>query len=225
MTWSTGADTSEAAELRLALLAKAPVAGRVKTRLCPPCSPDEAALLARAALEDTLTAMLATAGTRSVVVLDGDPGDWLPPGLPVVAQREGDLADRLQGAVDDVGGPVLIIGMDTPQLTPSVLHRARRSLLAPAIDAVLGPAVDGGFWAIGFKARHPGLFEGVSMSVATTAREQRERLRSLALRWTDLEVMRDVDRMSDARAVALAAPGSRFASALRLVDLGERTGS
>lgn len=220
-----GTGSAESPEVLLAILAKAPVPGHVKTRLCPPCSPDEAALLARAALEDTLEAVLATGSARPVVVLEGEPGDWLPVGVPVVGQRHGDLADRLQGAVDDVGGPVLVIGMDTPQLTPSMLHRATRALLVPGVDAVLGPAVDGGYWAIGVKTPHPALFDGVSMSVETTAQEQRARLRSLGLRWTELAVLRDVDSIDDARAVALATPGCRFAAVLRAIDLDGRTGS
>ena len=214
-------DGGTAVPVALALLAKAPVAGRVKTRLCPPCSPQEAAALARAALEDTLEAMLSTPGTTPVVVLDGEPGDWLPDGIPVVAQRSGDLGDRLQGALDDVGGPVLVIGMDTPQVAAPLLATAASALLAPGTDAVLGPAADGGYWLIGVRAPQPGLFTGVAMSVDTTAYEQRARLRALGLTWTELEVLRDVDGIADAREVAATAPRSRFAAALARLDLEE----
>lgn len=207
------------APVALALLAKAPVAGRVKTRLCPPCSPEQAAALARASLEDTLDAMLTTPGTRPVVVLDGEPGDWLPDGIPVVAQRSGDLGDRLQGALDDIGGPVLVIGMDTPQLTSALLSTAKAALLAPGTDAVLGPAADGGYWLIGVRASQPGLFAGVAMSVDSTAHEQRARLGALGLTWTELEVLRDVDGIADARDVAATAPRSRFAAAFARLDL------
>jgi hypothetical protein len=203
----------------LALLAKAPVAGRVKTRLCPPCSPEQAARLAQAALEDTLAAVLGTPGTRPVVVLDGEPGGWLPSGVAVVAQRSGDLAHRLQGTIDDLGGPVVVIGMDTPQLTPSVLGTAVTSLLAPGADAVLGPAADGGYWAIGVRTHHADLFANVTMSVSSTAREQRARLRALRLIWTELGLLRDVDDISDAREVALETPDTRFAQVLRAFDL------
>lgn len=210
-----GAGSPGPSHVVLAVLAKAPVPGRVKTRLCPPCSPTEAALLARAALEDTLEAVLATAGTRPVVVLDGEAGDWLPPGVPVVAQRAGDLGDRLQGALDDVGSPVIVVGMDTPQLTPALLAGAATALLAPGVDAVLGPAADGGYWSIGVRGPCPGLFVGVPMSLDTTARDQRARMRELRLRWSELAVLRDVDGIADAREVALATPGSRFARALQ----------
>ncbi|MDQ6816439.1 MAG: DUF2064 domain-containing protein, partial [Actinomycetota bacterium] len=100
----------------LAVIAKAPVAGRSKTRLSPPLSADEAAALAEAALVDTLSAVAATAVTRKVVILDGCPGSWLPHGTEVIAQRGEGLDERLANAFDDLAAPALIIGMDTPQV-------------------------------------------------------------------------------------------------------------
>src|SRR4051794_33949116 len=89
----------------LIVIAKAPVAGRVKTRLCPPCTPDQAAGLARAALQDTLDAAdRSTLAGRRVVVLDGDPGRWLPAGFEVIAQRGDGLAERLAAPLRGVGG-------------------------------------------------------------------------------------------------------------------------
>ncbi|HLM51248.1 MAG TPA: hypothetical protein VK279_11935, partial [Solirubrobacteraceae bacterium] len=73
-------------EAALVVLAKAPVRGNVKTRLSPPCTPEQAADLAAAALADTLDAVLATPAARRVIVLDGHPGPWLPPGLDVLRQ-------------------------------------------------------------------------------------------------------------------------------------------
>ena len=110
------------------VIAKAPVPGRVKTRLTPPLSPTQAAALARAALEDTLAAVAAArlAGRR-VVALDGDPDGWLPDGFELVAQRGGGLAQRLARAFEDVGGPALLIGMDTPQITPGPARRRARA--------------------------------------------------------------------------------------------------
>ena len=89
----------------LIVIAKEPVPGRAKTRLCPPCTPDEAAALAEAALRDTFTAVAAAPAPRRVVVLDGRPGPWLPEGFEVIPQRAGGLAERLAGAFDDVGAP------------------------------------------------------------------------------------------------------------------------
>ncbi|MEO7428840.1 MAG: DUF2064 domain-containing protein, partial [Acidimicrobiales bacterium] len=100
----------------LVVLAKEPLPGRVKTRLSPPCSPDEAAGLAAAALADTLGAALATSADRVILALDGAPGPWCPPGVVIVPQGNGDLAARLETAWSATTGPTLQIGMDTPQV-------------------------------------------------------------------------------------------------------------
>ena len=203
------------------VIAKAPAAGRSKTRLSPPCTPQEAALLAEAALSDTLAAVAATVAGRRVLVLDGAPGTWLPRGFEVVSQRGGGLGERLEAAFEHVDGPALVVGMDTPQLTPVLLREAAGALGRPGVDAVLGAADDGGYWAIGLRRRMPGVFEGVPMSSHTTAAAQRRRLSDLSLRWSELPVLRDVDTFADACAVAQRCPGSRFAAALAAV--GERS--
>jgi rSAM/selenodomain-associated transferase 1 len=198
----------------LVVLAKAPRAGRSKTRLCPPCTPAQAAALARAALADTLDAVLATPAARRVLVLDGPAGNWVPAGVDVIGQRGDGLDERLAHAFADVGEPALLVGMDTPQVTPADLVDGLARLLAPGTDAVLGPAPDGGYWAIGLRAPDPRAFLGVPMSTARTGRAQLARLRALGLRVALLPARRDVDRIADARAVAALAPGGRFARAL-----------
>jgi uncharacterized protein len=203
----------------LMVLAKAPRPGRSKTRLCPPCTPRDAAALARAALADTLDAVLATPAARRVLVLDGPVGDWLAPGVEVVAQRGAGLDERLAHAFADVGGPALLVGMDTPQVTARDLARGLERLDAPGVDAVLGPATDGGYWAIGLRDAQPRAFLGVPMSTARTGRAQHERLRRLGLRVALLPALRDVDRIADARAVAALAPAGRFARALALTGV------
>src|SRR4051794_19832337 len=110
-----------ATERTLLVMAKAPVPGRVKTRLCPPCTPEEAAAIAAAALADTLEAVSRCAADRRVVALDGDPGAWLPPGLEVIPQRGATFADRLDAAWSAMTGPTLQIGMDTPQVDAALL--------------------------------------------------------------------------------------------------------
>ena len=115
----------------LIVIAKAPIPGLVKTRLCPPCTPVEAAGLAEAALADTLARVLETPVDRRVVVLDGQPGDWLPDGFEIFAQRGDGLDERLAAAFADVGGPALIVGMDTPQLTSALLSRRARRARRP----------------------------------------------------------------------------------------------
>jgi uncharacterized protein len=200
----------------LVVIAKAPRAGHSKTRLCPPCTPRQAAALARAALADTLEALRATPAARHVLVLDGEAGDWLPPGFEVLPQRGRGLDERLAHAFDDVAGPALLVGMDTPQVTPGDLREGLARLAEPGTDAVLGPAPDGGYWAIGLREPDPRLFLGVPMSSARTCRAQRARLSSLGLRVGDLRALRDVDRIADAHAVAALAPSGRFARALAL---------
>lgn len=202
----------------LIVIAKAPVAGRAKTRLCPPCTPSEAAALARAALEDTLEAVRATPAQRRVLVLEGDPGPWLGPGLDVLPQVRGGLDRRLAGAFDAVGGPALLIGMDTPQVSPELLSRSLRALDSPGCDCVLGPAPDGGWWAIGLREADPAVFSGLPMSVPETAASQRTRLRDLRLRFRELPALPDVDTIEDARAVAAGCPETRFARELRGIE-------
>jgi uncharacterized protein len=198
------------------VLAKAPAPGRVKTRLCPPFEPEQAARLAEAALVDTLRAVAATPCRRRVLVLDGAAGAWLPAGFDVVPQRGDGLDERLAHAFADAdGGCGLLIGMDTPQVTPVQLAASLRALQRPGVDAVLGPAVDGGWWAIGLRASNPAVFLGVPMSTAHTGAAQWARMNRLGMRTGALTVMRDVDDVDDAVAVARAAPHSRFAATLR----------
>jgi rSAM/selenodomain-associated transferase 1 len=201
----------------LIVIAKAPVAGRVKTRLCPPCTPAQAAALARAALEDTLAAVAAAGAGRRVVALDGPVGDWLPDGFEVIPQRGDGLAERLAAAFADVGAPAFLVGMDTPQLTPELLNAGLEAVTHG--DAAFGAALDGGYWGIGLRTPDPAVFDGVPMSVEQTGAVQRARLEQLGLRPTILPPLRDVDTIADARAIAAAAPHTRFASQLATLDL------
>jgi uncharacterized protein len=201
-------------EVALVVIAKSPEPGRSKTRLCPPCSPEQAALLAAAALRDTLAAVAATPARGRVLALDGAPGSWLPHGFEVVEQRGDGLGERLGNALEDAGGPALVVGMDTPQLSPALLGRAARALRRPGTEAVLGPALDGGYWAIGLRDPDPAVFEGVPMSSDRTCTAQRQRLAELGLRVSPLPRLRDVDTIGDAHAVARECPGSAFAAAL-----------
>jgi rSAM/selenodomain-associated transferase 1 len=194
------------------VIAKAPVPGRVKTRLCPPCTPAQAAAVAAAALHDTLEVATRCGADRRVLALDGHPGDWLPPGWRVVPQRGRGLGQRLAAAWADAGGPGVQIGMDTPQVDADLLDGAMCAL--DEHDAALGPAEDGGWWAIALRAARAGVFRGVPMSRPDTGVRQRRRLRALGLSVADLPTLRDVDTMDDARAVATVIPTSRFARAL-----------
>lgn len=194
--------------MRILVVAKSPVPGRVKTRLCPPLTPIEAAAVAEAALADTLQAVQASAAHERVLALDGEPGPWLPPGFRVVPQRGSTFADRLGAAWADCGGPAIQIGMDTPQVTSALLGKALE-LLADN-DSVLGLAPDGGWWALGLHAPQPRAFDGVPMSQSTTSRHQRRRLRDLGLHPALLPALEDVDTWSDAETVAHGSPHGRF---------------
>jgi glycosyltransferase A (GT-A) superfamily protein (DUF2064 family) len=196
--------------LTLLVIAKQPLPGRVKTRLVPPCTHEQAAALAEAALTDTLHTVLKVPATRRVLVLDGEPGPWLPPGYEVVPQCGGPLDERLAAAFAAVDGPALLIGMDTPQVTPAHLSADWHGA-----DALLGPAADGGFWALGLRAPDPALLRGIPMSTSRTGAAQRARLLAAGLRVTALPRLRDVDTAADAAAVARQAPRTRFAARAR----------
>jgi glycosyltransferase A (GT-A) superfamily protein (DUF2064 family)/SAM-dependent methyltransferase len=213
----------------LIVIAKTPAPGRVKTRLCPPFTPWQAAELAEAALCDTLRAVLLARADHRLLVLDGEPGAWLPPGFTVVPQVPGTLDLRLAAAFAAAAradsGPAVLIGMDTPQADPATLTGALRAMAGPArparSDAVLGPAEDGGFWLLGLRepghARSGALLTGVPMSRPDTGERQYGRLIAAGLRTGLLPTQRDVDTAADARAVAALAPGGGFAARLRLI--------
>jgi rSAM/selenodomain-associated transferase 1 len=198
------------------VIAKAPVPGRSKTRLCPPCTPEQAAALAEAALRDTLAAVASTPAGRRVVVLEGEPGDWLPDGFEVLPQRGDGLDERLAAAFEDVDAAdgAVLVGMDTPQIGPDDLTAAWDALRAPGTDAVLGHAPDGGYWAVGLRVHDRDLFVGVPMSTDVTGREQEARLRAHGLVVALLPEFLDVDLIADAEAVAALAPGTHFARTL-----------
>ncbi|MFC5213481.1 TIGR04282 family arsenosugar biosynthesis glycosyltransferase [Streptomyces coerulescens] len=191
----------------LLVIAKEPRPGHVKTRLTPPFTPEEAAALAEASLADTLDAVAHTPARRRVLVLDGRPGPWLPDGFEVVPQCSGGLDERLAAAFAGCDGPALLIGMDTPQVTPELL-----TVDWSGCDAYFGPAEDGGFWALGLAEPDPSRLRGVPMSTPHTGAAQRARLSDLRVR--DLPRLRDVDTGDDADLVARSAPGGRFAAAL-----------
>ncbi|MBW8486884.1 TIGR04282 family arsenosugar biosynthesis glycosyltransferase [Actinomadura parmotrematis] len=196
----------------LLVIAKEPVPGRVKTRLTPVHTPERAAELAAAALADTLAAVAATPAGARTLALAGRPGPWLPDGFTVLPQRGDGLDERLAHAFDDAyrGRPLVLVGMDTPQVTPALLGEATAALADH--DAVFGPATDGGFWLLGLRVPDPALLLGVPMSRDDTGRRQLARL--AGLRVATLPALTDVDTPADAAEVARAAPHTRFAAAL-----------
>ena len=204
--------------VQVLVLAKEPVPGRVKTRLTPPFTPREAATLAEAALADTLEAVRRTRVVRRVLCLAGEPGPWLPGGFEVIQQRGGGLDERIAAAMWDtytgLPVPILLIGMDTPQVTAGLLESAAEPLARTMADAAFGPAEDGGFWLLGLRRPDPDLTLGVPMSQPATGRAQLVRLIQAGLRIHMTPELIDVDTLAEAARVARLAPASRFAATL-----------
>ena len=203
---------------QVVVIAKEPVPGRVKTRLTPPFTPGEAAALAEAALTDTLAAVAATTVARRVLALDGAPGRWLPAGFDVIGQRGAGLDERIAWALADcrvtLPLPVVLIGMDTPQVTPGLLAAAVEPLVSRTADATFGLAEDGGFWLLGLREVDPALILGVPMSRPDTGRRQLARLEQAGLRIRMLPELTDVDTVSEAERIAAVTPGSCFAACM-----------
>ena len=198
-------------QVQVLVLAKEPVAGRVKTRLCPPLSAEGAAAVAEAALLDTLDVVRAVGVRRRVLVLDGS---YAAQGFTVQPQVQGPMDVRLAAAFDgaDPALPTLLIGMDTPQLTVDLLRSAVESLLGHR--AVIGLAPDGGWWALGLQVPDGSLLQGIATSRDDTGARQVQRLERAGLAPYALPELRDVDTIADARAAALLAPSGRFGRTL-----------
>lgn len=210
--------------VRCLLVAKAPVPGRAKTRLGATVGHAAAAELAAASFLDSIAACAAAFGAgRCVLALDGclDHGVHARElvaalrGWTVVGQSGDGLGERLARAHADVGpGPVVQIGMDTPQVTPTVLRG-----LADLLDgcaAAVGPAADGGWWGLALRdTRDARVLTTVPMSRADTGSRTVGALADLGLSVALGEPLRDVDTQADAEAVAAACPGTRFAEVWR----------
>jgi len=201
----------------LVVLAKTPLPGRVKTRLCPPLTMAGAAAFAAAALNDTLDVADAVEWTAKCLALDSKSKRWDRPGWQGFRQSPGGLDRRIGQALETAhratdGAPVLLIGMDTPHLRASDLCAARDALRQH--DGVLGPAEDGGFWTIGLRRPDARLVAGVPMSHDDTAAVQLHRLRAAGLSVGLVSSYRDIDSIDDARAACRGREHSRFARAL-----------
>ena len=213
----------------LLVLAKAPVPGRVKTRLGVHVGMDVAADIAAECLLDTLAAGSAAFGPeRCHVALDGDLHeavrsrelrqallDWT-----VRPQSEGDLGARIAAAHrsladDGVEGPVLQLGMDTPQVDADTLHELALALLDPrGPDALLGEASDGGWWVLG--TRDPAQADavaGVPMSTPTTYADTLAALVAAGWNVAPTRVLTDVDDVASATMVSRQVPHTRFGRA------------
>lgn len=186
----------------LILFAKAPVAGRVKTRLCPPLRPEQASSLHSALVRDTIE-MLLTLADVADLELSADPSANAWPGvsLPQSVQSEGDLGTRLFDALESAltsGRQVaMVLGSDSPGLPPSHVT----ALLKSEADVTLGPTVDGGFFAIMCRKVNPMMFEGVRWSTGHTLDDVVRSVSQCGLTiatgpsWFDVDVEDDLARM------------------------------
>jgi uncharacterized protein len=204
-------------ETQVIVIAQAPVPGLVNTGLTPPLRPEEAALVAEAALADTLAVVAATPAARRVIALDGAPGAWLPAGIDAIGQRGGRPDERLAAAFADVHAamplPMVLIGANTPQVTPVMLGDAMASLESGEADAVFGPATNGGFWLLGLRRPDRSLVAGVPMSSPEAGRVLLERLAGDGLRVALAPRLTDVSTFDAAEQIASQIPSSRFAAA------------
>ena len=202
----------------LIIIAKECVPGRVKTRLHPPLSLEQAASLASASLADTFRAVSTLDASRRILLFDGNLFPLGSEPYDVIHQVSGNLDRRLGAIFDECEGPTVLIGMDTPQLDAA--------MLAPLfdewpvdVDAFLGFAVDGGYWTIAMAKPDGSLIRGVPMSQDNTGQLQLERLAEAGLRVQMLPELLDVDTIDDARMVASLAPETEFARMFASFDV------
>ncbi len=217
------------------VVAKAPIPGVAKTRLAASFGPEGAADLAAAALLDTLVAIRsADVGTR-ILSITGDLSYGqrsveirsLLSDFTVIPQRGTGFAERLCQAHSDAaslaGTAVLQIGMDTPQVTPHLLTEGVALLAEAAINAVFGPATDGGWWALGFAdPEWASVLRDVPMSRADTGAATLNALQGIGGVVASLSPLTDVDTVDDVWRVAeRLTPRSHFRRAAeRLRPLG-----
>lgn len=218
---------NDCAELTVAVIAKECLPGRVKTRLTPPLTPECAAALAHLSLSRTLDTVRTLPARRRLLVMDGTPAARDAHRFEVVAQAAGGLDERLAAICDAATGPLLILGMDTPQVSPGHLAPVFDDWSAggPRHGAWLGPATDGGFWALALHRPDGDLLRGVPMSTGATGAAQLARLTAAGLAVGMLPELRDMDHFSDAVEIAAGLPDTEFAQAVKAADPGPGAGS
>ena len=185
-------------------MVKAPVAGSVKTRLVPPLTPQSAAELAAAFVQDAVR----NAGQIAGVLIAYSPIDGkdlleplLPDDLHWTAQRGRDLGERMSAAMTDAAAlgfsPLVVIGTDSPTLSPTCLAEALQTLQSEAADIVLGPTDDGGYYLVGARQPQPGLFDAVAWSTDKALAQTAANAARLSLRCHLLPAWHDVDTGED----------------------------
>ena len=189
----------------LAVMAKAPKAGNVKTRISPPLNSHQAAALNIAFLRDTIACLKeVTAATEAHVVISYTPvgeeanfAGIVPCDVPLVPQRGDCFGERLRYTTEDLFAAgfsaVCLIDSDSPTVPTGAYEEAVGRLLANEDCAVLGPSDDGGYYLIGVNALHPRLFEDITWSTAVVAEQTRQRAQEIDLPLYSLPTWFDVD--------------------------------
>jgi uncharacterized protein len=194
-----------ALEEAVVLMAKAPVAGRVKTRLCPPLAPRDAARLYACMLGDIAAEMSALSLVRRYLFLDPPDSVGAIPGslfssFEMFPQRGRDLGDRMRDGAATAfrhgARRVVIVGADCPSLSAGTVRRAFRELSTGA-SVVLGPSVDGGYYLAGLSVEDERLFRGFRWSTPEVLRNTASRCRTLSAPFSFLPPARDVDSGED----------------------------
>ncbi len=188
---------------RIVIFAKAPVPGKVKTRLVSALGEQGAALLAQQMLADTIDRALAAGLANCELCATPHPADlqWtghLPTGVRLTDQGEGDLGQRLAAAATRVlngGERVLLIGTDCPELGSARLNEAAAAL--DRHDAVIIPATDGGYVLLGLSRTDPSLFADIAWSTDTVAETTIARIGRLGWSLSIGEPLSDIDEPSD----------------------------
>lgn len=189
----------------LAVMAKAPRAGKVKTRLQPPLTAEEAAALNICFLRDTAENIdtVAREGLAAGLICYTPVGDeaafggLLPEGFALIAQRGDEFGERLLCATEDIlgigFGAVCLIDSDSPTLPTSALRGAVTALALPGDRIVAGPSDDGGYYLIGMKRAESHVFERISWSTGSVYAQTVERAREAAIELVELQKWYDVD--------------------------------
>jgi rSAM/selenodomain-associated transferase 1 len=205
----------------VAIMAKAPRPGEVKTRLCPPLVAAEAAALYRCFLLDKIAAVRALGNTRPVIAYwpeeAGAEFTALAPDFALVPQRGADLGARLHATLGGLlveGHPAAIaVDSDTPNLPRDFLQQAVDSLTRREADVVLGPTEDGGYYLIGVRQAHAALFENVPWSTAAVLEVTLGKAAGAGLRTLRLPTWFDIDTPDDLRRLQSMLDGGPGAAA------------
>ena len=203
---ATGPDPRFHGLCALTIMAKAPRPGRVKTRLSPPLTAQQAATINVCFLQDTarnLAEVAALTGRAAGLVSytpigeEGLFNNLLPDGFNLIPQRGDNFGDRLHCTAQDVlakgFSSVCLIDSDSPTVPAAAYVQAVQELQKPGNRIILGPTLDGGYYLIGLKIPHPEPFTEISWSTASVADETRTRCLSTGIEVVELPLWYDVD--------------------------------